>query len=618
MIQIQENNDINSDRQFEEDITIKSKEITNDYFLNDAQKKYFKKLKENKSCCGKGIIGNIRLSIITIIINIILLVGIYYFSIKNNKYYRNYRNLIIPNILSNYEKFWCDIGKIEDGILISYFICSFLLLAFEIFSIMIHTHKIKVKIGTGGFYYNILIIINYSFSTILLFYFAFIIYLIVCAIIVRSLSPLDFREKPTIYEIKNVTRIPPAKRKKIKIEEDWENEKLLIFEYIILLFNILYLNQFISCLINISIRQYLILDFEDFNENIPLNKKTKSIKMLLNNEYYDVKIRNKILTIILNEKEISKYKGNLYKIKKQLLYITFKEIFIEGYTDDYVYILIGDKTNKYISDQLSIIDFELISHMSNYLYNYLVYCISFTFHLLATTICLFKMHLSNEKNYSVLLEFISTGIIKTKKYYQILKFYPKFEKITNLSRFFLYSIIYIILFLFLIKRSFKGVTKYIYLKISYILSILFIVINSIYLLLTSILSIISLKCYTYFFLTEIKRDDFLIKAKFLCQFFANFISITFIIILFVFSIKIYKYLKGLKRDYNNIVNEKESNNSQIKKSYKYLDLDNNICNLNNFKIDKIPYLNLFKKSMEASKDLERNKNINELSIDTMV
>lgn len=158
-------------------------------------KKDYKKYHET-SCYGDGLIGNITKFIVTISINIVFVISALCLLICNNNSYKNYRDLIKSNPLSNYEKFWCDFGKYEKGILISYFILLILVLSFKIVSLLIH--KKRIKIG-NGFFYKIIILLNFLFSVIFIIYLSLIIYLFSLSILIISKHPLKFRKYPTIF-----------------------------------------------------------------------------------------------------------------------------------------------------------------------------------------------------------------------------------------------------------------------------------------------------------------------------------------------------------------------------------------------------------------------------------
>ena len=110
--------------------------------------------------------------------------------LHNNKAYKNYRKFIKAAPFSNYEIFWCDFGKYENGILISYFIIIILALLFEIFSLLIHTGKLKFEINKNIFRKIMICIIN-TFTTIGLIYFFILLYLFILSIIVVSNPPLE-------------------------------------------------------------------------------------------------------------------------------------------------------------------------------------------------------------------------------------------------------------------------------------------------------------------------------------------------------------------------------------------------------------------------------------------
>ena len=238
-------------------------------------------------------------------------------------------------------------------------------------------------------------------------------------------------------------------------------------------------------------KYYLNYDFDDLNESINDRiAKIKETKLFINGENYNIKIKNKTiyLSLFLKSEYNNIYGLFLYELIKVLWKsIPFKKILIEGKTNDYIYIKSLDKS---IYDQLSITDWEYPAY--NDCYKYLSNLLVFIFFNLNLSFSFFKLHLTNEKNYKILLNHISNGIIEKPKYYYILKIYGGFEQKVSDSRFAFYLIVYIIVLFLMLKRIyFGGFFKFTYLNISYILSIIFIILNVIFIILTFLLVLFS-------------------------------------------------------------------------------------------------------------------------------
>ena len=508
--------------------------------------------------------------------------------INNHKGYKNYRDSIKLNPLSNYEKFWCSFGKYENGILLSYSILLILALVFEIISLLILKNIIKIEIEKIS---NILILINYLLYIFFLVYFIFFQYLISLSFVVVFKTPLKVREYPTIFNETNINTTNSntiiIEREKTPTEKLFDEDLLINILYIVILFIIFYLNILLGFSENL-IKNYLNLDYIDINQNIQREEKIKASKIFINGRYYNVKIKNKIMYLSLSINKLKSY--NLHNIlfgilNKMILFVPFKEVLIEGITDDFVYMRI---LNKAIDDQLSITDWEFPKY--NDCYKYLIYLLVFLFFILSPSFAFFKLHLTKENNYKILLNYISEGIIEKPKYYNILKMYGNFEKKVADSRSFFYLISLIITILYILKRMYiGGFKKYSYLIISYIISNIFISLNVIYLVLSSILFSFSVLCYINFF--ELSRDDYMVRNKILIQCILNFCNVIYLIFILVYSCKISIYLKKVIND----VNENQTNKNLSKNlQYIYIDLNNNIYILKEVKIENFPRI-LFSK-----------------------
>ena len=160
---------------------------------------------------------------------------------KNNNYINLVKNS--SNSLTNFEKFWCNVGNVELSVLISYPIFLLFFLFIEIFLYKKpHFLKAKIKIKIN---FTCFILFCISFSLI-------INYLIINSIIFISISPLNY---PGVFHISNKNK-SLSLDKEIEIEEaveEFKNSKFIHILYIIILFIILYLNILISRLIYNSI-----------------------------------------------------------------------------------------------------------------------------------------------------------------------------------------------------------------------------------------------------------------------------------------------------------------------------------------------------------------------------
>ena len=161
-----------------------------------------------------------------------------------------------------------------------------------------------------------------------------------------------------------------------------------------------------------SLQYYLSYDFVDLNEN-----KIKNTQININGKYYNNTVKNKTFYLSLFNKRdnLNVYEFAFFLIIKEIIkYIPFKQILIEGITNDYIYIR---TLNKAISEQLSIIDW--VYPVFNDSSKHSTFMISIIWTILEKCLCFFKLHLTNENNYKILLDYISKGIIKKPRYYKI-------------------------------------------------------------------------------------------------------------------------------------------------------------------------------------------------------
>ena len=128
-----------------------------------------------------GFLGILKYLIIYTSINIVITVVILSTLITNNKQYKQLKEYILNNpgsiISPTYAEFWCNIGKKEKGILISYLIFCVLSLIYSIILVLIEKEKIHIKIGVN-LGYTFMIIINLLFFAIIVISPLAILYLI--------------------------------------------------------------------------------------------------------------------------------------------------------------------------------------------------------------------------------------------------------------------------------------------------------------------------------------------------------------------------------------------------------------------------------------------------------
>ena len=604
------------------------KEITFENLLNIKEQKKYKEYHNPKCCYGSGLIGIICKAITLISISIVFVITSFFFLINNNKSYIKYKDIIESDQLSSFDKFWCNIGKYENGILISYFIILLLTLTFEIVSLLILKHKIKIKIGSG-ITYKIIIFINFIFYIIINVYNILLLYLFSIIIAAVIDNPLKMREYPTILNEKiNVSNIisnnATITREETEIKQNWDDQIIINVVYIIIIFIIFCLSNICELFYD-SIIYYLNFDFNDLNDNIPKEEKIISTTLFLNDKFYNIKIKNKkkyVKLYINYNNQINSLRGLhlllFIYFRNSNLYIPFKEILIEDHTTSFIYI---NSVNKYVNNQLSIIDWEYPKF--NEFFEYIKSLFLNIFAFLMLSIEFFQLHITNEENYYVLLNYILEGIIEEPKYYNILKIYGNFEKNAADTRFSLYLICSIVSGIFFLKRIYFGGKEFgkYYIQISYALSILLILLNIIFMIITIFIIVFSGICHET--LLNLSRDDYILRKKILLQCIFNSIFFINLIVILVFNIKILKYLKEIMNDKEKL--KKSNGEIENKNSFlyeiKYKDLYDRDCILKEKRLNNFPkfiFYELDSPNNNNNNNNEVQQNINQIPEETNI
>ena len=450
-----------------------------------------------------------------------------------------------------FTKFWCDFGKTELGVLISYLIFLILFMAYEVISFLVHKNIIHLKID--GILYHIIVGLNLFFYLIFYIYIPLVFYLFLYSILVTTISPL------------NVNRDNDVPRTKTFCEEEWDEHKAVPLVNAFLIKLILLVSTTFQILFKNEIILYLSMKYYE-DENIS-KEKIKSKKIYKNDQTLNIKIKA----------------NQMLYIKKQDTndIIKFKQIKIDGLNinninmNDFIYIKLD---NAAIIDILSLTDWEYpdlneifkkLGNISEYIYG-----------ILSIFIALFKMHISKEQTYAYMVSMYKNNIQiyeEKPKYYDVFILYGSFEKVSTEIRFSFYIITLFIILLLLLKRIyFGGFSKYIFSLISFIASFVFLLENIIFIILTFILiiiTIISLMSYNDIF-KDSKED--MIQAKLYVQLFMNMIIEGLIGKLFYDNIKLIKILNIIRTElydfYNNI---KNNNNEGIKEEFQFKGLEEN-------------------------------------------
>ena len=549
-----------------------------------------------ENCCEKKIIGLKILFIIIGGINFILSIVALSTLIKKNKYYiafsaevileqANYYSLYTSGItvisssssfsmddynLPTFTQFWCNIGKAEDGVLISYLVFLILYLIFEIFSLLLHKNVIKLEIK--GALYNIIVLINIIFLIIFYIYIPLFIYLFIYSILVSTISPLNVNYHSEITRTKSL------------IEEEWDNNKTLPIVNSVIIF-VMYIFIHFQTSIKASIILYLSMKFEGDDLN---NAKIKTKKLDINNKTLGIEVKaNQILYI----KESGS--NTFYK---------FKEMKIEGETNNFIHVRLE---NEAIIDILSFTDWDY--SYFNDIFLKLAKISKFIYGILIVSIASFKMHINNEINYILMKEIYFDIDENEPKFYDVFIMYGSLEKSFSESRFALYIISLFFILLFMLKRVyFGGFSKYAFSLISFIFSSFFILLNIILALLTFIMIIVTIFSLVSYFdgFKDLKED--MIIMKLFIQIALNICILGIIIPLLMNTIRLTISLNRIRNEVSNLNNNKASEELEIKKGFKYKGLDFQEHILNELQIEGHPRYLYY--------TLDNNKNISPESI----
>ena len=325
-----------------------------------------------------------------------------------------------------------------------------------------------------------------------------------------------------------------------------------------------------------------------------------------------------------------KYNKNIYlqEIKSETKH-KFKQIFINGVTNEFIYIRIKDEI---IENMLSITDWVYPKLDQLYINNTFFY-IYLKILLMPLSIYL---HANDEPIYHQIKNNLKNNQFEI-KYSNIFICYGDFEKIVSELRFYLYLVSLIILFAFMIKRAFYGGKNIPYLVcISYILVIILNILNFIFSNLTIILLVFSflvlnakenyVKVYKEKFDIELDVSNLdttlifhiLIGFYFLLDFYKIF-ACSCCLLGYVSKIKNYNDYNNNKAnndELNNTNNTNTNNNNKLSNDLdmgmlRYRGLDGSIHTLYEYQISGHPrYLYYsFKSQNNANNNKENNKDI---------
>jgi len=542
----------------------------------DRKKKI--KLKDFKKSYKYGLSGIILKTIIICLLALGFIIAALSNLIINNKYYKEFRTYLIDisklipynntyyNIdlskdekhgLPSYTKFWCDFGNVESPIITSYLIFIIVHICFQIIQYLIHIEIIKIDAKKGKFYYFI-ILINSLFYVIFMIFSPLFLYLLLYSITIVSLSPFDIDSSilsKVIIDFNNN-----------QYEKLWR--KRLIIPIIIIL------PKLFIMIFNFKISPYiktLIINYLNSEKN---KKYDKNTSIVINDNTYKVKI---ISNEILYLKEIKL--GTIYK---------FKQISIENITNGFVYVKLGHNS---ITDQISLSEWHYPE--LNFTFSKLASLCKSIYVILFISIPLFKCLIKEKFYYKLYIDlhkFIELEDNNNKpKFNDIFVYYGDFENGVIKSRFFLYIISIFFLLLFMLKRMlFGGFNLHIKSIISFIISLIFVALNSTYIILDLLMLLFG--AFSYISLFQIDLIDNVMVINIFIQLFLNIFIFLISIKVLVNSIKLSKNLNDLRKQlfkFNNVEEIEEKDNSLNKNEFEYITIEGKICHLKEVRNDKL-------------------------------
>lgn len=480
--------------------------------------------------CLTDILINIKCLLCITSVCIILVIPAIATSFQYTKPYKDLREVILDSDKykdKNYKyiKFWCGIIPWDASFLIVIPVVLILYLIYLIINFIFYKSIYKLENKTGTIYKAILFI-YYLFYIIFKLLTTFNTFLFNYALVVTVICP-------SIASMKYLSTVSSMES---NAENDWLDQRLKSAFHVAILFLIL-IGMF--CLLSSKKLIILLLDmkYEEDDSNKYINVgRIKNTTM---------KIRGKDLDIDVKTNKSVYIKDSNDKI------ITFKHIFINHVTKEYIYIKID---NRSIEDQLSIADWD--NPKVDYIVDILEYLCNTVYLLLSLSIITLVFYAKNEKGYETLKTDIQNKTIKV-KLGAIYKIYGNFEYRFTLTRFIFYLVILIILFLIKIKRIISGgFNNYAILIMTYIFSILFTLINAVFFIINFILTIFSLLCILADY--DIRKNEyykgtfydyFFLKYIFVIDLIINILICVDIILILKNSFTFFEKINGIKNDY---------------------------------------------------------------------
>ena len=285
----------------------------------------------------------------------------------------------------------------------------------------------------------------------------------------------------------------------------------------------------------------------------------------------------------------------------------FKKIYIHNITPNFIYVRLGQNI---ITDRISNAHWNYPD--INYIFAKLGDMCDFIYMILFVSIPLFKLHVKNELAYhfmKLLNKDYESSNKKKPLFGNIFDMYGTFEQGLTESRFSLYIVQLVFIFALMLKRIyFGGFNKSTHLLIVFVIDIIFLIQNVIYVIFDFLLilfSVFSVVCYyknKYDLMSEgIMDAKFFIQIIINCDMFVNNIK------LLNENITLTKYLNTLRKAMDKFIKREDNIDDEDPNfkpmEFKYVSLDGNIVSIKEFKSDMLQRYLLY--SQENAENTEK-------------
>ena len=338
------------------------------------------------------------------------------------------------------------------------------------------------------------------------------------------------------FELKIEVNGIKQERSSTEIEDKWisSHNKEVGASHIILCVFLFIFNLILNTM-DKTFLLYADMNYTDTNENLMNDDKSKNTSISIGGKSIDINIKKKRLCLHdLSQKHNFK----------------FKQVLLKGITNNHINFKLG---NKAVDNMLSITDWDypvidpificLGDILKNIFYN--------AFFIYLPT----RFHANSYTAYKDIK--LALGFGQSVKFVKIFKIYGNFENLVTESRFYIYLVISILLLLFQLKRVyFGGTSKKILIILHFIFSILLIIIDVAYIILSLVLAIFSILCIFTF--KNYKSYKSSIKSFDISLYFQTALNLGFsseFIYSIKFSAMLCELLNDIRNDYNKLIND---------------------------------------------------------------